>query len=291
MVSTLAALPFKGGQLSAAGVVVNPQRMHFFTQGIAQLRLHFQHLRKTPNVGDANCSPFDYFDWGTAQVSDIREANTPDYDVGIYGGGKIFGALSQYAGVLPPQGRINIAWGVSTVQSFPVSLRYARARRLMSTIGSRDYGDNRFEYAPCASCMSPLFDAPEPPTQEIVVYAHNGKSKSLMRTIPDNIPVLTNTSSNIETSLRFIASGATVVSNSYHGVYWALLMGRKVVCIPFSNKFKGYRLPPHYAAESNWLDAAKSAQAQPEMLHLVREATAAFKKKVENEIGRLSDHP
>ena len=107
------------------------------------MKLHFQHLRSTDNIGDHACSPFDYFDWGDATVSDLRDDDTPDYDVGIYGGGKIFRGLASYAGVRRPKGAINIAWGVGTVQSFPISLRYMKARRRMDIVGSRDYGDTR----------------------------------------------------------------------------------------------------------------------------------------------------
>ena len=251
------------------------------------MKLHFQHLRNTSNVGDRNCSPYDYFEWGDATVSDIRESKPANYDVGIFGGGKIFGGLSSYAGVLPPRNRVNIAWGVSTVQSFPISLRYYKSRKLMNLIGSRDYGDTRYDYAPCPSCMAPFFDAPPEPEHDVIFYLHNGKSAMISRSIPDDIPLETNTCANFETALRFIASGRTVVSNSYHGVYWALLMGRKTVCVPFSNKFSNYRQAPHYASPKTWLSETKNAIARPEMLALVRDSTRKFDAKVRKVIGMV----
>ena len=250
------------------------------------MRLHFQHLRDTANVGDRYCSPYDYFDWPNATVSDLRREDTPAYDVGIYGGGKIFGGLSSYAGVRTEKNSTNIAWGVGTVQSFPISWRYSVARRKMHLTGSRDYGDTRYDYAPCASCMAPLFDAPPEPEHDVVFYAHGGKTAKMGIEIPAHIPVLKNTSEGLETALRFIASGKTVVSNSYHGVYWALLMGRKTVCVPFSNKFGHYRESPHFATPRNWLDEIPHAVARPQMLELVREATAVFKAKVDGIIAR-----
>lgn len=245
-----------------------------------KMKLHFQHLRDTPNVGDRSCSPFDYFTWDNATASDIRKNDTPDYDVGIYGGGKIFGGLSGYDGVRRPRNGLNIAWGVSTVQSFPFSLRYMRGRKLMDLVGSRDYGDTRYDYAPCPSCMSPIFDQPPAPEHDVVFYAHHGKTGTMGLGIPDHIPVETNLCADLPTALRFIASGKTVVSNSYHGVYWALLMGRKTICVPFSNKFSHYRMAPHYATPANWLRSIEKAVAQPDMLGVVREATATFEAKV-----------
>lgn len=248
-------------------------------------RLHFQHLRDTINIGDRSCSPFDYFNWDDASVSDVRNADTPAYDIGIYGGGKIFGGLSEYAGVTRPKGAINIAWGVGTVQSFPFSLRYAKSRRLMDLIGSRDYGDTRYTYAPCPSCMAPTFEAPAAPKHEVVFYAHGDKTAKMGIKIPSHIPVLTNTCDNLDTALDFISSGATVISNSYHGVYWALLMGRKSLCVPFSGKFGKYRQAPHYATAKDWQDQIPNAIARPEMRDLVRAATADFKLLVDEKIA------
>lgn len=249
--------------------------------------LHFQHLRETKNIGDRSCSPFDYFDWANATVSDVRDNNTPAYDVGIYGGGKIFGGLSKYEGVRRDKPALNIAWGVGTVQSFSLSPRYSRSRRLMDLIGTRDFGDKRYTYAPCPSCMSPMFDTPAAPEHEVVFYAHAGKTGKMGLKMPASIPTIDNECDDLETALRFIASGATVISNSYHGVYWGLLMKRKVLCIPFSNKFGKYRLPPHYASPDNWSAELPLAKAQPEMLDLVREATRDFKATVDH---RIADH-
>ena len=245
------------------------------------MKLHFQHLRNTKNVGDFACSPFDYFDWGDATVSDVREDNTPDYDVGIYGGGKIFGGLARYKGVRRKPGMYNVAWGIGTVQSFPISLRYLKARRKMDLIGSRDYTDKRFSYAPCPSCMSPLFDSPAPARHDVVFYGHAGKTQSMGLSVPADMPHNNNNCSSLAEAIAFISSGRTVVSNSYHGVYWGLLLGRKVVCLPFSNKFGGYRLKPHYATPNNWLAEIDKAVAQPEMLALMRSSTIEFKNRVD----------
>lgn len=244
------------------------------------MRVTFQHLRDTKNVGDRWCSPYDWFAWPfEASVKDIRTAGEA-YDIGILGGGKIFGGLSQYMGVQQSPATINIAWGVSTVQSFPISLKYAKARKICSLVGSRDWGDRRFDWAPCASCMAPLFDAPQEAEHDIVFYYHGGKTQSQGISIPSHIPSLSNNASSLDEAISFIGSGKTVVSNSYHGVLWGLLLGRRVLCIPFSNKFYGYRLPPGYAKPGNWLEKLGHARAQPELLELSRTATLRFHGRV-----------
>lgn len=248
-------------------------------QGI-EMKLIFQHLRQTANVGDFSCSPFDYFDWADATVKDMREVSAP-YDACIFGGGKIFGGLAEAEGVNLDRSPLHIAWGVGTRQTFPISAKYRRARKLCHLVGSRDWGDGRYDFAPCASCMSPLFDAEMTPEHDVVFYWHGSKTEKQNIRIPDSMPKKANSVGSFEDSIRFIASGKTVISNSYHGVYWSLLLGRKTICIPFSNKFSGYRLPPAYATPNNWLNNLDTGIAQPELLDLCRTATKAFKAKVD----------
>lgn len=257
------------------------------------MKLLFQHLRNTKNIGDFACSPFDYFDWADATVKDMREPSEP-YDATIFGGGKIFGGLAEAKGVNKANDPLHIAWGVGTRQSFPISGKYRRARQLCDLVGSRDWGDTRYDYAPCASCMSPLFDESIIPEHDVVFYWHGGKTRKQGIEIPDAIPAKANNVGNFEDSIRFMASGKTVISNSYHGVYWSLLLGRKAICIPFSNKFGGYRLPPAYAAPKNWLSQLDTGIAQPEMLDICRQATLEFKAKVDALLAKrqmaVSDH-
>ncbi len=249
--------------------------------------LMFQHLRDTNNIGDAACSPFDYFDWDDAEAKDLRQPSSA-YSVGIYGGGKIFRGLNNAAGINRSPGTKHIAWGVGTRQSFPISWSYSQSRRLCDLVGSRDWGDTRYEFAPCASCMSPLFDTPSEPKHDVVFYFHGGKTDQQGIDIPEGMPKLSNNCGSLEEALTFISSGATVVSNSYHGVYWSLLMGRKTICIPFSNKFQGYRFSPTYATPANWQGYLADGIVAPDMLATCRDATLGFKSKVDQMIQEAS---
>lgn len=244
------------------------------------MKVVFQHLRNTNNLGDRWCSPYDWLTWPSDYlVKDIRTEGEK-YDVSIIGGGKIFGGFSRFAGVQNGEGQKNIAWGVSTVQRFPISLKYFKARRTCTLIGTRDWGDERFIWAPCVSCLAPQFNVASEPIHKVVFYYHAGKTQTQGISIPSNIPSLSNNASSLEEALSFIASGETVVSNSYHGVYWALLLGRKVLCVPFSNKFHNYRKSPGYSTSKNWLNDISKAKSQPDMLPLCRDATFQFFDKV-----------
>lgn len=249
----------------------------------------FLHLRNTWNLGDRWCSPYDWFEWPEDSVAgEIREPAL-EYKWAVLGGGKIFGGIATYPGVRRDNAALHIAWGVSTVQMFPLSLRYMRAQRICQLVGSRDFGDRDYPWAPCASCMAPGFNEPAKPEHDIVFYYHEGKTGKQRVSIPDGMPSLSNAASSLDDALRFIASGSTVVTNSYHGVYWSLLMGRKVLCIPFSNKFSRYRLLPAYASPRTWLSRLDTARAQPEMLSLCRTATVEFRDQVLRQIETFTN--
>ncbi len=242
-------------------------------------RLVFKHLRNTENVGDRWCSPFDHLPFDDAVAMDLDEP-TPPCEAVIFGGGKIFGSLASKITPNDKLARHRIAWGVSTVQSSVLSFKYARSRRQMTLVGSRDYGDARYEYAPCVTCMSPSFDTVHPSKHEVVFYLHKTKSQALDLNIPAGAPMLDNFCSSMEEAVNFIGSGEVVVSNSYHGVYWALLLGKKVLCLPFSKKFSHYRFSPGYSTPDRWRKELHQAVARPEMLAVCREASRRFEKKV-----------
>lgn len=242
-------------------------------------RLVFKHLRNTENVGDRWCSPFDHLQFDDAVAMDLDEP-TPPCEAVIYGGGKIFGSLHRKMTATDRQAKVRIAWGVSTVQTNPFSIRYALSKRSMTLVGSRDYGDRRYDYAPCVSCLSPLFDQSYKVQHELVFYLHRTKSERLGLNIPAEVPVLDNFCDSMKTAVEFIGSGDVVVSNSYHGVYWALLLGKKVLCLPFSRKFQNYRLPPGYSSPEHWNRELSEAKAHPDFLHLSRSATRSFEQKV-----------
>jgi len=257
-------------------------------------KLTFRHLRNTKNIGDAKCSPFEYLDWSGLSnveitVGDIREEGDP-YDIGVFGGGKILRNLASQPGFNPLA--CNVGWGISTVQRNPYSLKYNRAKKALALIGSRDWESNEgmggYDWVPCASSQHPFFQKIPEPTHELVFYSHHAKTKTMRISVPDEIPALSNNSASIDASLNFIASGDTVVSNSYHGVFWALLMGRKVLCIPFSNKFSHYRLPPGYATPQNWLSRLSKSQSQPELRFLCHEATEHFYEKFLDFVSEFS---
>lgn len=255
------------------------------------VRVAFKHIRASDNIGDTWCSPYDHIpelrETFEATVHDLNDP-TPNVDAVIYGGGKITGALDTKMDANDLAARLRVAWGVSTVQKFFYSPRYARTFKKLDMIGSRDWGDRRFPFVPCASCMSPEFDAAIEETHEVVAYLHHWRAPEMGIEVPDHIPVMSNRGDSFTDAVRFIASGRTVVSNSYHGVYWGLLLGKRVLCLPFSNKFNNFRIAPGYSTAKRWQRDLGKANGSDEMLSICRDATEVFKTDVMDRLNTLN---
>jgi hypothetical protein len=137
-----------------------------------------------------------------------------------------------------------------------------------------------YPWAPCPSCMSPLFDAPRPPRHEAVAYVHYERPFSA-----GELPERTNESApercadDFRATVDFLASGKVVLTNSYHGAYWATLLGRPVVIVdPWSSKFYRMKHAPTMATAKAWKRAARVARAYPHALDECRTATMQFGK-------------
>lgn len=156
----------------------------------------------TTNLGDLVCSPCLYFDYD-ADPYDVKHP-VPQADAYIFGGGEI----ANWMTLTPPPPGIKIAWGIGG----------AAPLTDFTLIGSRDKDSPNY-WVPCASCMSPLFDQTYPITVDIVTYTNTRNPVKEGR----------NNRCTMEEAVRFLSSGETVVTDSYHGMYWASLLGKEVV--------------------------------------------------------------
>ena len=77
------------------------------------------------------------------------------------------------------------------------------------------------------------------PNKKIGIYFH-WKRPFKINGITDH---LSNQGFNIDEKLNFLSQFEIIITNAYHGLYWATLLGKKVLCIPnksglFSLKYK-----------------------------------------------------
>jgi len=201
------------------------------------------HVSKT-NVGDQVCCPADYFNLG-----DIVRIDLPWWEKGdgprvlresrtiVVGGGGVFYFENEVKRLIDAHGHKVIVWGAGANRHGSRRIQYPATLDRCLLLGLRDWGS---AWVPCVSCMSPLFDAvvKEPPREDVVLYEH--EDYPILSTSTE-WPRLTN-NATLEAALRFLGSGRRVVTNSYHGAYWATLLGRQaIIHRPFSSKF--YRMP------------------------------------------------
>lgn len=152
------------------------------------------------------------------------------------------------------------------------SFSYPKYLNKFHLVGVRDW-DTDYRWVPCPSCMHPAFNRTYEIKNEVVWFEH--KKRLIEGKCLDALPTprMLNTGQNLEQIAEFLGSAEVVVTNSYHGVYWATLLGRKVVCIPWGSKFNMFKHPPTTATEKNWVDKISEAIAYP---------TALEECKVEN---------
>jgi hypothetical protein len=199
----------------------------------------------------------------------------------VLGGGGLFffeaavnGLLNRYRGPV-------IGWGIgrnSKIGAKPGTHIHTEKFRLL---GVRDWQAG-CEWVPCSSCLAPLLESfrDVPPSHDFVLYDHQH-----VRLPIEGHPRLTNACMDFTAVAAFLASGETVVTNSYHGAYWARLLGRRVVVLPFSDRLLHMRFPPAVASADNYRQCAKETRPEPEALQLCRDANLRFAERVSELIG------
>jgi len=158
-------------------------------------------------------------------------------------------------------------------------------------------GDARYRWVPCASCMSPLFQKlrATKPTRSIGIYEHLrvpltphlGGGGRIRAKYFGKYPVNSNRGNNLEEKLAYIASFETILTNSYHGVYWATLLGRKVVCFAFKNGLFTFRHAPSYFGNGGLDAALEQAVVYPDPLEESRAANLGFYTDMLGKYGDL----
>ncbi|GAX36981.1 polysaccharide pyruvyl transferase family protein [Nodularia sp. NIES-3585] len=223
------------------------------------------HVIDSTNIGDLFSAPTKYFTFPgyTVEQADIRNINVNDIrdkHIIVGGGGLLYKPfLDSFAKLIESKANTKlIAWGIGQ-QSYGSSFTHEELHNFdysqyltdFDLVGIRDfnYKDN---WVPCASCMHPAFDKKRDIKHEFVVFSHKKFQIKI-----GNIPQMTNNNQNIEEILDFLGSGETILTSSYHGAYWGILLGRKVLSFPFSSKFHTLKHTPGIFPIQKWVQQKK----------------------------------
>ncbi|MTJ09046.1 MULTISPECIES: polysaccharide pyruvyl transferase family protein [unclassified Anabaena] len=266
--------------------------------------------RRDNNVGDIMSSPLRYFKFPKeTQAIDIMTVNNPEIlknNIIIGGGGLIardfFTEKLNYIAD-NRKGKL-ISWGIghNGYENVDRELKYPQYMDKFDLHGIRDYNQG-FNYVPCVSCMSKLFDKKYNVKHEFAIYKHgNSNWKLPMNEL--NFPVMENHQVNYKPTkinqlfnlfspddfqvsfskiIKFLGEADTILTNTYHGMYWGILLNKKVLAFPFSTKFYTlkYKVPFCDPLNPNdWQDKLQEARRYPDALAECRDANQQFYQKV-----------
>jgi len=254
-------------------------------------RIRAIHRIDPDNIGDMLCPPTRYIDFGLPveylDISDLRAQQDAPDALTIIGGGGLMWWLAKMQVIMATQGP-KVLWGIGlnamlqeTPDSYPEWIRQAQL------VGIRDYilsGPGMdLLWVPGVSCLHEAFKIRRyPPAYPIVIYEH---SSAPCIQIGD-YPRLRNPKT-IEEILRFLSKGEVVITNRYHGVYWATLLGKKVLLWePNCSRFFHFRYPPVICNRENWRQKIAETREYPSALPACIERNLAFAEDVRGLIQR-----
>jgi len=251
------------------------------------------------NVGDLYCAPHHYFDVLKDKGLDIFDYQKPDIDVRrnfidtinasalIIGGGGFLNRsgfsrqMSMFEKLTDKNKKI-VLWGIGHNSKHPKHYNkvsdYSVDSSKFGLVGTRDV-HGAGEYVPCVSCLHSVFDNVYDETRNVGVVFHKDtlKRKTLLRRL-ENYQTTSNTT-NMEEIVAFIGGSNTVVTDSYHAMYWSFLMGKKVVAIPNSTKFFDFKYKPVVSTFQNFETDISKGISYSGLLEECREINLKFADK------------
>ena len=133
-------------------------------------------------------------------------------------------------------------WGAGHNKTNGIIKTYNVSPSKFGFFGTRDFGLNN-DWVPCVSCLHPIFDSKYKIEHEIGVVFHKiNKDKPKVLDKFKEYPSTMN-SVSLEEIVTFIGSCETIITDSYHGMYWSLLLGKKVMRFSESSKFLDFKYP------------------------------------------------
>lgn len=254
------------------------------------------------NIGDFYCAPHLYFDELKDKKLDIFDFKSPDASITnnwiekvsnnalVIGGGGLLnrGSFEKQMRLfeqLSSKGKKTMLWGVGhnskNKNQFGAISSYNIDTKKFGLVGVRDYNMNDV-WVPCVSCMHSIFDNSFEESQDIGIIYHKKtvKNKQLLKKL-QNYPSTSNTT-NLEDMISFIGKSKTIVTDSYHAMYWSILLEKKVVAIPNSSKFFDFKYQPVISSFENFENDLHKVQSYSGVLEECREVNIKFAEKAFN---------
>jgi polysaccharide pyruvyl transferase WcaK-like protein len=263
--------------------------------------VNIHRLNKT-NVGDYYCAPHHYFEELKGKALDISDLRSRKKSITnnfinevsekslIIGGGglmniKYFRTQMKLFEALAKRGKKIVIWGAGhneiDYDEYLKKQSYRIDLKPIGIAGTRDYGNTqKDEWIPCVSCLNPIFDQTFKIKQEVgLLFNHKSIKDNGLKAKYSDYPISSNTSS-LEEMVDFIGASETVVTNSYHAMYWAILMKRRVIAIPTTSKFFDFKYKVPISTFDNFKNELMNTTIYDGVLQECREINLQFSQKV-----------
>ena len=258
-------------------------------QTVKGRKLHFIHqLEKSyvpPNQGDWIASPYYYFAGEFSRFTCVlhsawsilwHEIDTED--VVIFGGGGLIdnsNALNDILNRLFLECDNVVIWGAGThkysnefidscddsnihnIESATIPINFDKA----ALIGVRDYmHPYGLPFLPCASCLHPAFESAAifgEIKREVGVISH-GLDRFFE--ISDYPYALVSNTDPMSSIVKYICESNVLLVSTYHGAFWSMLLGKKVVILESRRgieKYRYFRFPVGFYKDTNSYDEKK----------------------------------
>lgn len=182
-----------------------------------------KNLKSLYNIGDALCTPDIYFD--------IKS----DIEYTIIGGG--VWNIPSYA--KKPEANKTIVWaaGKSDKNLNQKTIEKTQQAFLEWTSRDLDLLEDKHKFLPCVSCLNDeIISEPKGDKTLVFTNANQVVSADINKRLANKY-ILSKNNESKETFLKKWEMCDKVITNSYHGIYWSLLSGRKVIPFGYSSKF------------------------------------------------------
>lgn len=247
----------------------------------------FVHSLNLNNTGDANCAPYKYFQdyWSKLNIS-VCDISNPILkhikkdDVVIIGGGGLMNFSDDWNHkinqILEKSDNV-ICWALGFNEHYDApKIKEKIQFNKFKLVGNRDWKHKLgLPYLPCVSCMIEKLGFDNKIKRKIGIVEHQDYP------IPFDYYRVNNKMS-LDKMIDFIGTSEIIITNGYHAMYWATLMGKKVVLYkPFSSRYDHFKFKP--VLYSGDLDQdIKKTKIYKDALQECRDLTKDFFEQVQN---------
>jgi hypothetical protein len=257
------------------------------------------HRYDPTNIGDFYCGPHHYFEILKGKQLDIFDYKRDDKAIRdnwsekiiqnslIIGGGGLlnrdgFALQMKLFEQLGSKNKKTVLWGLGhnskNKSLYGKDFNYDIDTTKFGLVGVRDFG-RKEEWVPCASCLHPIFDNSYDVKNEIGMIFHKKTLRD--QNVLKKFKGFPSTSNDavFEEVIQFIGETDTVLTDSYHAMYWSLMLGKKVMVFPNSSKFYAFKYKPVISSFSNFQNDLKKVQSYSGVMEDCRATNLKFAEK------------